>query len=346
MSSSWFEEALRCPKDLSSLTERGSSLVCEHEHSYPVVDGVPVLLRDDGPQTFWVASASLAAAKSPAPAPDSPEAYRIETLGISSEQMTELRALIARGSAIDPVVTMLVGATNGILYKNLIGKLASYPIPNLRLPGSKGERLLDVGCSWGRWSLAAARKGYDVIGIDPSLGAVLTAQRVARSLGLSARFVCADARYLPFAADSFDVAFSYSVLQHFSKEHARQALTSIRNVLRDGGTALIQMPNEAGVRCLYHQARRGFREATDFDVRYWSTRELKSCFEATFGSAQLETDCFFGLGLQASDAQLMSRPTKLLLGCSEALRAASTQLAPLTLLADSVYVRANASRAR
>ena len=38
--------------------------------------------------------------------------------------------------------------------------------------------LLDIGCSWGRWSLAAARKGYSVVGIDPSLGAVMAARRI------------------------------------------------------------------------------------------------------------------------------------------------------------------------
>ena len=40
-----------------------------------------------------------------------------------------------------------------------------------------GSRLLDLGSSWGRWSIAAARKGYSVVGLDPSLGAVLAARR-------------------------------------------------------------------------------------------------------------------------------------------------------------------------
>ena len=39
-----------------------------------------------------------------------------------------------------------------------------------------GTRLLDIGCSWGRWSLAAAARGYDAVGIDPSLGAIMAAR--------------------------------------------------------------------------------------------------------------------------------------------------------------------------
>jgi hypothetical protein len=33
------------------------------------------------------------------------------------------------------------------------------------------DKLSDVGCSWGRWSIAPAKKGFSVVGIDSSLGA-------------------------------------------------------------------------------------------------------------------------------------------------------------------------------
>ena len=100
---------------------------------------------------------------------------------------------------IDPVVAYLIAATNGLMYRHLIGRLESYPIPDIDLPPGEGRTLLDVGCSWGRWSLAAARLGYTVIGIDPSLGAVMAARRVARQLNLAATFLVGDARHLPFA---------------------------------------------------------------------------------------------------------------------------------------------------
>src|SRR5204863_8472237 len=136
------------------------------------------------------------------------------------------------------------------------GVLDRYPIPVLRLPDGGGRRLLDVGCSWGRWSMAAARNGYRVVGIDPSLGAVMAARRVARDLKFDASFVVGDARFLPFVQDSFDTVFSYSVIQHFSKVDAKQAIGEIARVLAHGGTTKVQMPSQLGIRCLYHQFRR------------------------------------------------------------------------------------------
>lgn len=337
-----FEKWLCCPREHAKLSRRGSQLICTEGHSYDIVDGVPVMLVKESDPTLWVADASLSASASPSTT-DPVKAYHLDTLGISPAQVEELERLIAKGTAIDPVVAMLVAATNGISYKHLVGKLESYPIPALRLPEGHGKRLLDVGCSWGRWSIAAARKGYEVVGIDPSLGAVLAAQRVARAHGLRVAFVCADARYLPFRPATFSVAFSYSVLQHFSKSDARTALTAMRRVLEPGGTALVQMPNAMGVRCLQHQARRRFREPGGFEVRYWTTRELRRTFEAIFGDARLEIDCFFGLGLQASDRALMRKPLQRLIDLSESLRALSAYVKPLVQVADSVYVRARAA---
>ena len=74
--------------------------------------------------------------------------------------------------------------TSGNLYFSIQNKLTRYPIPECRLPQGNGERLLDIGCNWGRWSIAAAQKGYRPVGIDPSLDAVLAARRVSRQLGV------------------------------------------------------------------------------------------------------------------------------------------------------------------
>ncbi len=110
----------------------------------------------------------------------------------------------------------------------------------------------------GRWSIAAAKKGYCVIGMDPSLGAVAAARRVAKQCNVNANFVVGDARYLPFQKDVFDIAYSYSVIQHFSKQDARKTFVEIGRALKSDGTALIQMPTVFGLRCLYNQIRRGF----------------------------------------------------------------------------------------
>ena len=55
---------LCCPKDLRTLTLCSEgTLSCEFGHLYPVIEGVPVLLRDDVEQTTDIARASHSAGK-------------------------------------------------------------------------------------------------------------------------------------------------------------------------------------------------------------------------------------------------------------------------------------------
>lgn len=332
---------LVCPRDHSALEVRGSFLHCGEGHRYPVVEGIPVLLLEEAVPTIGLAAASLESALEYASGAGSHDPWFTATLGISD---TEIAALLAqaeqRESPIDPVMRFLVGATNGILYRRLIGRIEEYPIPAIRLPEGGGSYLVDVGCSWGRWSIAAARKGYRVVGIDPSLGAVLAAQRITRSLGLEADFVVGDARHLPFRSGSFAVGFSYSVLQHLDRADARAAIREVGRVLAPGGRCLIQMPNRLGLRCIYHQARRRFRSPVGFEVRYWSVEELKRVFDAEIGAPDLSVDCFFGIGLQPDDAHLMSFPQRAVLAASEFLRARSERHFWLRRYADSLYIEA------
>jgi SAM-dependent methyltransferase/uncharacterized protein YbaR (Trm112 family) len=344
-SSTSFFGSLVCPRDHGPLEATGSYLKCKDEHEYPIVDGVPVLLLHDKQQTIEIAEASLAAAARVAKGMPSEDPLFISTLGISEDEKKGILGETGQlPSSIDPVARFMIGATNGILYRRLIGKVTQYPIPALRLPPAQGVRLLDIGCSWGRWSVAASRLGYRVVGIDPSLGAVLAARRVSRQLGASADFVVGDARFLPFPDGSFDKAFSYSVIQHFSKQDARLAICEIGRVLRQGGQCLVQMPNRWGLRCVFHQARRGFRAPVRFEVRYWSPAELLRTFSSGIGSTRLSVDCFFGLGIQASDSHVMPLGGRCLIGASEVLRRLSLRLPRLTFVADSVYVASRKSR--
>lgn len=334
----WLEGLLACPKDGAALRQADSWWECPQGHAYPSIAGVPVLLDDELPSTLWVADASRRAALAAARGtPEDP--YFLDTLGITAEECGALRAQLAGPDPpIDPVVSFMVGATNGIAYQHLRGRLDHYPIPALRLPAGNGRYLLDVGCNWGRWTLAAARLGYRAVGIDPSLGAVLAGRRVARRLGLDAAFVVGDARRLPFRSNGFDQVFSYSVLQHLSHADTSLALDQIGRVLGAQGQSLIQMPNRAGLRCLYHQLRRGFRAPHGFEVRYYGVGELRRWFATHIGPSTISVDCFFGIGLQASDLDLMPWTHRLAIRASERLRRLAEYVPPLRRVADSVYV--------
>jgi SAM-dependent methyltransferase len=197
---------------------------------------------------------------------------------------------------------------------------------------------LEIGSNWGRWCIAAAQRGYRVVGIDPSLRSILAARRVARQLGVPALYLVADGRYLPFADATFQQVFSYSVLQHLSKQDVGTVLPEIRRVLQPSGRCLIQMPNVFGVRCLYHQARRGFRETRDFEVRYWTVPELKRVFGSAIGPSQVAVDGFFSLNPQISDVRLLPRRYRPIVHASEGLRQLSAAVPPLAYVADSLYV--------
>ena len=322
---------LICPKDGNPLDD---ALRCRDGHGYKVVEGIPVLLRDDLPPTISLATASLAAARDPRA--DAP--LYLDSVGVSPEQRRLASRLFEEKSRIDPVAAVLVAATSGHAYAHLVGNLDQYPIPDIPLPSGNGRRLLDVGCSWGRWSISAAAKGYRVTGIDPSLGALLAAKRASRQLGHDIRFICADARALPFARDSFDQVFSYSVIQHLSVRDAEAAFDEMARVLRPGGEVLVQMAHRLGIRSIYHQARRRFREPKGFEVRYWGARDLRRAIDRRFGQSTLRAHCYFGLGLEPSDTRLMKPHMKGLIMLSERLRRMSLRLTALTSFADSLYV--------
>ena len=333
----WLLEHLRCPRDRNRLQIDGRFLTCADGHRYPVVLGVPVMLINEDTATIDIGPVSLSEASKPH-AEDDP--FHLATLSLSDQERNGIAALARQPGPIDPVVAYLIAATNGLMYRHLIGTLTRYPIPDLPMPEGSGRRLLDVGCSWGRWTIAAAAHGYDAVGIDPSLGAVLAARRVARQLDRSVRYVVADARRLPFADGSFDAVYSYSVLQHFSHPDAARAIGEIGRVLVADGVAKVQLPTRYGIRCLYHQLRRGFRPARGFEVRYWSWRQLRQAFAAAVGPATFQVDGYFGIGLQASDAAMMPPRLATILRVSEMMKRISRVVTPLRRVADSVFVEA------
>lgn len=332
-------DLLACPRDRSPLRIEGKYLVSELEgHRYPIVEGIPVMLVDDVAQTMGLADQSIQAARKYVDG-ECDDPWFLDTLAVGEKEKQTARQLTEQADAkVDPVVSVALVASSGQPYRSVLGRLDRYPIPELRLEAGVGQRLLDIGCNWGRWSIAAARKGYSVVGIDPSLAAVLAAARLARKEGLDIRLIVADARHIPIKDNQFDVVFSYSVLQHFARADVAMALEQIRRVLKPTGKSVIQMASWQGVRSLMHLARRGFREGTGFNVRYWSVNELRCFFAAHLGPTQTSVDCFFGLGLQYSDRHLMSKIPRAASTVSEFLRFLSLKFHPLVYCADSVYV--------
>ena len=316
---------LVCPRDKQPLhTAAANQIACPNGHCYSVIEGIPILLVSEARQTHVEGERSLQVAQ--------------------SRDSANLPQFSIEEGQVDPFVSNAIGATNGLFYQHLVGRLKDYPIPNLRLPPGNGARFLEIGCSWGRWCIAASRSGYRPVGIDPSLKGIRSARRVARQLGIDAFYLVADGRYLPFREGFFDQVFSYSVLQHLSKEDVRSVLPEIRRVLRAGGQSRIQMPNVFGLRCLYHQMRRRFRAARDFEVRYWTPHELLQTFCEMIGKASISVDGYFSLNPQVSDVRFLPWRYRSIVYVSELLRLISELVVPLSYVADSLFVTAERER--
>ena len=241
---------------------------------------------------------------------------------------------------VDEHVRASLIKTHGNLYRG--ARLTRYPIPSFPLPPGQGRTVLDLGCNWGRWTIAAARADYRPTGIDRGKKAIRAARRVAEQLGIEAEYVLGDVRVLPFPDASFDAVFSYSVLQHLAKDDVRAVVSEIRRVLRPGGIVWIEMPNARGPLNLVRQVRRGFSAGTGQDVRYWTIPELRAAF-GPIGPVSVAADGFFTINPQVNDLDLLPPRSRAVVRVSDALRRASTRVPALVQVADSLVVRVKAA---
>lgn len=310
-------DILRCPATGEPLVSDGNFL-WSHDQKlrYPIVDGIPCLLSESSIPTHAGYSELL----------------------LENERHREDCKLITK-SDIKAYLSAMLVPTCGNLYRG--AKLTRYPIPPFYAQLDGCELILDVGCNWGRWSIAAALAGHRVVGVDVHLQSLRIAKAIADELDITPRplFVLADARSLPFAESSFDAVFSYSVLQHFSKQNCEWILREIGKVLRDQGASLIQMPNKLGLRSLMALAKRGFSEGEGFDVRYYFIPELISLFEKTIGRSSWSVDCFLGLNVHSFDRDMMNFSGKCVVSTAWALKAVSRRAPFLGYAADSVLVQ-------
>jgi ubiquinone/menaquinone biosynthesis C-methylase UbiE/uncharacterized protein YbaR (Trm112 family) len=306
-------KVLACPLDKSRLTLVEETLRCEKNHSFRIESGVPVFAEHPRREIL----------------PGNMAPCHIET-----------------GGVVDAFVSDWIVNTNGNLYWGVRGRLSRYPIPDWPLERGNGEVMVDLGCGWGRWCLAAAKAGFNPVGMDVHFDAVAAAVRVAHQMQVVASYACADIAILPLCSVSADLVFSYSVLQHLDKRKVSQIFQEARRILKPGGRIFFQLPNTLGTVSILRQMRRGFREARSntFEMRYWSRKEIyKIASEAGFKDIRVKAHSFFSQNPQLSDVDLLSRTGRLLVRASHAGVKIADRVPFLKLVADSVWVEARKS---
>ena len=117
-----------------------------------------------------------------------------------------------------------------------------------RLDLRAGERLLDLGCGFGRHSHEALKRGAEVVACDLARPEVEQVRDLARLLvaegevgeSVMAAPVQGDAVELPFDDDSFDRVIASEVLEHVDDDET--AFAELARVLRPGGRLAVTIP--------------------------------------------------------------------------------------------------------
>lgn len=241
------------------------------------------------------------------------------------------------------IVQMQIAGTNGIHYIDRIGKLNGYPMYNLPVPKVSSGLMLDIGTGWGRWLIAGEEKGYIPIGIDIRLEFCETAIQTLHNNNKMGYAVVADLKNLPFKDNVFDLIWSFSVIQHTSKERYISCLNHIKRILKPSGFTYLEFPNKNGIRNRRGAAK--LSEAIENDnlswgVRYYSIEDYKKMFLSIFGNFQYAVHSAIGIGILPEDLKYVSLKNKvkcaLSLGATKLMKTFSF----LKASADSIYVKA------
>ncbi len=142
--------------------------------------------------------------------------------------------------------------------------------------------LADLGCGPGAHTLALARRGYDVVGVDGSPRMVEVARTRAARDEIDATFDVHDVSApLRFADASLGGVLAVLVLQHLP--HPAAFIAEIRRCLRPGGNLLITAPVRDGQsltsQSLYWRLRAACYHRVPGAVRFYDTSSLRRLVE-------------------------------------------------------------------
>lgn len=150
---------------------------------------------------------------------------------------------------------------------------------------AEGDRVLDLGCGEGAFSVALARAGAQVVAVDVAEEPLRRAR--ARHPELDLRLIDGEAGW-GLADASFDLVWAGEVIEHVADTAAW--LSELRRVLRSGGRLLLSTPSLGRPQLLAAAlSRRAFAERFDpraDHLRFYSRATLAALI-ADFGFEQV-----------------------------------------------------------
>ena len=117
---------------------------------------------------------------------------------------------------------------------------------HLRL--APGARLLDVGCGHGKYAIAFAQRGVDVIGIDFAAPLLARARELATASEATASWIRADMRTLPLRSASMDAGLLFDAFGFFeTEEENMEVLPELARVLKPTARFALKVVNAAPI---------------------------------------------------------------------------------------------------
>lgn len=176
------------------------------------------------------------------------------------------------------------------------------------------ERVLDFGCGSGRVGRFFKSRGAErpeIHGCDIDAAAIQWCQESLRDVGT---FQVSPAMPpAPYAADSFDLIFVYSVFTHLPEEMQDAWLADLRRMLRPGGLLLATIHGSDFERLVPESEKAGFRERGFYYGRFGKPDALPDFYQTAFHThdyirarwaEHFEIAGIFPRGIQTHDAVL------------------------------------------
>jgi SAM-dependent methyltransferase len=156
-----------------------------------------------------------------------------------------------------------------------------------RLGVEAGDRLLDLGCGFGRHAYQAARLGAHVVAFDAGADEVRKVEDTFGAMAVAGELdpvesrvgaVQGDALRLPFADGSFDRVIASEVLEHIPDDET--AMAELARVLRPGGSMAVTVPR-CGPEFVNWALSDDYHNVPGGHVRIYRQGQLRSRLEGT-----------------------------------------------------------------
>jgi ubiquinone/menaquinone biosynthesis C-methylase UbiE len=129
-----------------------------------------------------------------------------------------------------------------------------------------GQKVLDIGCGTGRFTVPLAEIGADTSAVDISAGMLEVLSEKLADRGLSADLRLGDMCQLPFPDATFDVVTSFLALMHLPLADRPAVWREVRRVLKPGGRMILGVKNGIFER-LFKGDRFAAVDVTDVDAK-------------------------------------------------------------------------------